>query len=195
MARRRSTAILRHVPARPSQRRTESRRRRLRPDPRVPGARAAAVHALPLDPPAAVPRPVQLLAKGSQDCVAASYGLWTSSNGGIEFYIFDGNNLIRSGSTTADKIWDGRWHNLSATYDGTNARLYLDGKSLGEPTGSPSPIVYDMADGTATIGGYRGSCDLLFSGDIDQVMLFDRELPIEQIWERWGFILSKPTAQ
>lgn len=134
-----------------------------------------------------------LIAKGSTECVAASYGLWTSSNGGIEFYIFDGNNLVRSGSASADRIWDGRWHNLSATYDGTNARLYLDGKSLGEPLGSPDPVVYDMADGATTIGGYRGSCDLLFNGDVDEVMLFNKVLPIERIWSRWGFILGRPT--
>jgi Concanavalin A-like lectin/glucanases superfamily len=125
--------------------------------------------------------------------VAASYGLWTASSGGIEFYIWDGGNLVRSGSAASDVIWDGRWHNLSATFDGTRARLYLDGKSLGEPAGSPSAVVYDMADGTATIGGYRGSCDLLFNGDLDEVMMFDTVLPIEQIWSRWGFILGRPT--
>jgi hypothetical protein len=134
-----------------------------------------------------------LLAKGSNECVAASYGLWTSSNGGIEFYIYEGSNLVRSGSAPAETIWDGRWHNLSATYDGSRARLYLDGKSLGEPVGSPNPIVYDQADGTATIGGYRGTCDLLFNGDMDEVMMFDKVLPIEQIWSRWGFILGRPT--
>jgi len=36
-------------------------------------------------------------------------------------------------------------------------------------------------------------CDLLFTGDIDQVMLFDKVLPIKQIWDRFGFILNKPT--
>jgi len=59
--------------------------------------------------------------------------------------------------------------------------------------GSPDPIQYDQPDGTATFGGYRGSCDLLFTGDIDQVMLFDKVLPIKQIWDRFGFILNKPT--
>ena len=133
-----------------------------------------------------------LLAKGSNECVAASYGIWTSSNGGIEFYVWNGSNLVRSGSTP-NGIWDGRWHNLSATYDGTSSVLYLDGQSLGQPQGSPDPISYDQPNGTATIGGYRGSCDLLFNGDIDQVMMFDKVLPIQQIWERWGSILGRPT--
>jgi hypothetical protein len=135
-----------------------------------------------------------LIAKGSSQCVAASYGIWTASNGGIEFYIWNGHDLVRSNSAV-NGIWDGRWHNVSATYDGTNARLYIDGKSTGEAPGSSDPISYGQPDGATSFGGYRGSCDLLFSGDIDQVMLFDRVLPIEQIWDRWGFILNKPTLQ
>ena len=82
---------------------------------------------------------------------------------------------------------------MSATYDGFQAKLYLDGRDLGNVPGSPDPIQYDQPDGTATFGGYRGSCDLLFTGDIDQVMLFDKVLPIETIWDRFGFILNKPT--
>jgi hypothetical protein len=133
-----------------------------------------------------------LLAKGSNACVSASYGLWTASNGGIEFYIWNGHDLVRSNSAV-NGIWDGRWHNLSATYDGTNARLYIDGKLTGDPPGSNDSIAYDQPDGTLNFGGYRGSCDLLFSGDIDQVMLFEKVLPIEQIWARWGSILGQPT--
>jgi hypothetical protein len=133
-----------------------------------------------------------LLAKGSNQCVAASYGIWTASSGGIEFYVWNGHDLVRAAGT-ANGIWDGRWHNVSATYDGVQAKLYLDGKDLGDVPGSPDPIKYDQPDGTASIGGYRGSCDLLFNGDIDQVMMFDKVLPITQIWDRFGFILNKPT--
>jgi len=134
-----------------------------------------------------------LIAKGSDACVAASYGIWTSSNGGIEFYVWDGFNLVRSGSAV-NGIWDGKWHNLTATYDGVSSKLYLDGKDLGSPTGSPLPIDYEAAqDGVTTIGGYRGTCDLLFNGDLDQVTLFDKVLPVEQIWARYGWILGNPT--
>lgn len=133
-----------------------------------------------------------LLAKGSNECVAASYGIWTASSGGIEFYAWNGRDMVRSGGT-ANGIWDGRWHNVTATYDGVTAKLYLDGKDLGGPAGSPDPIAYNEPNGTATIGGYRGSCDLLFTGDLDQVMMFDKVLPVAQIWARWGFILGRPT--
>jgi len=133
-----------------------------------------------------------LLAKGSNQCVAASYGIWTGTHGGIDFYVWNGHDLVRAAGTP-NEIWDGRWHNVSATYDGFQAKLYLDGRDLGDVPGSPDPIQYDQPDGTATFGGYRGSCDLLFTGDIDQVMLFDKVLPIKQIWDRFGFILNKPT--
>jgi hypothetical protein len=135
-----------------------------------------------------------LLAKGSNQCVAASYGIWTASSGGIEFYVWNGHDLVRAAGTPND-IWDGRWHNVSATYDGFQAKLYLDGRDLGNVPGSPDPIQYDQPDGTASIGGYRGSCDLLFNGDIDQVMLFDKVLPIPQIWAKYGSILGLPTLQ
>jgi Concanavalin A-like lectin/glucanases superfamily len=136
-----------------------------------------------------------LVAKGSNACVSASYGLWTASNGGIEFYAWNGGDLIRSAGVPSERIWDGRWHNVSATWDGAASRLFIDGEDTGPgPYPSSTPIDYeDAADGTATFGGYRGTCDLLFKGDLDQIMVFDKVLPIQQIWARWGYILGYPS--
>ena len=72
-------------------------------------------------------------------------------------------------------------------------KLYLDGKDLGDIPGSPDPIRCAYSDGTLAFGSYLGSCPLLFSGDIDQVTMFDKVLPITQIWNRYGWILDKPT--
>jgi hypothetical protein len=135
-----------------------------------------------------------LIAKGSNQGVAASWGLWTGSHGGIDFYVWNGRDLVRAAGTP-NEVWDGRWHNVTGTYDGFQTKLYLDGRDLGNVPGSADPLVYDQPDGTTSIGGYRGSCDLLFSGDIDQVMLFDKALPIPQIWARYGSILGLPTLQ
>jgi concanavalin A-like lectin/glucanase superfamily protein len=133
-----------------------------------------------------------LLAKGNDACQGSSYGIWTASSGGIEFYVGNGHDFVRAAGT-ANGVWDGRWHNVSATYDGFQAKLYLDGKDLGDIPGSPDPISYAKPDGTLAFGGYLGSCPLLFSGDIDQVMMFDKVLPITQIWDRYGWLLNKPT--
>jgi Concanavalin A-like lectin/glucanases superfamily len=134
-----------------------------------------------------------LLAKGSQACTAASYGITTDQMGGVFFYIWDGHNFVRSGGVPVDQIWDGRWHNLTGTYDGTRTELFIDGRSTGQPPGSSSSIVYGLPDPTTTIGGYRGSCDLLFKGDLDQVMMFDKVLPVATIWGRFGWLLGSPT--
>ena len=136
-----------------------------------------------------------LLAKGSNDCLGASYAIWTASSGGIEFYVYNGTGDLVRAIGTANGVWDGRWHNVSATYDGVKPELFLDGKRLGDALGNTLPVQYTQPNGSTTLGAYRGSCDLLFTGDIDQVMIFDTALPIEQIWSRWGFILNKPTFE
>jgi hypothetical protein len=133
-----------------------------------------------------------LLAKGSNECLGSAYGIWTASSGGIEFYVGNGHDFVRAAGT-ANGVWDGRWHNVSATYDGFQAKLYLDGRDLGDVPGSPDPISYAQPDGSTSIGGYLGTCNLMFSGDIDQVMMFDKVLPIELIWARFGSILGRPT--
>jgi hypothetical protein len=134
-----------------------------------------------------------LLAKGSVNCVAASYAISTDSFGSLHFYVWDGADWVRSGGAPSAEIWDGRWHNIAATYDGTSAVMYMDGRNLGEPPGSPNPVDYELPDESTTLGGYLGSCELLFKGDLDQVMLFDKVLPVADIWARWGYILGKPT--
>ncbi len=134
-----------------------------------------------------------LISKGSKNCTAASWAIATDHMGGLGFYVFDGMDWVRSGGAPVAEIWDGRWHNVAATYDGTSTVLYLDGRNLGEPPGSPNPIEYDLPDPGTTIGGYLGSCDLLFKGDLDQVMIFDKVLPVTEIWAKYGSILGKPT--
>ena len=113
--------------------RPELRRRRLRPDPGLRRARAAEVHALALDPRAAVARPVQATCSPRAATSAspprtasgpAATAASTSTSGTAATWC--------APPARPNGIWDGRWHNVTATWDGSNARLYLDGKSLGE---------------------------------------------------------------
>jgi hypothetical protein len=134
-----------------------------------------------------------LLAKGSADCVTASYGVGTDQWGSLRFYVFDGANQVLAGGAPADTVWDGRWHHVAATWNGSASALYLDGKNLGQSVASPLPAEYELPDTSTTLGGYLGSCQLLFTGDLDQVMIFDKVLPIEEIWAKYGAILGKPT--
>jgi hypothetical protein len=134
-----------------------------------------------------------LISKGSNGCGAASYGLTTASNGGLMFYVWDGQNAIPSGGVPPEAIWDGKWHNVVATWNGSAATFWLDGKDKGTPPGGPNGVTYTLPDTSTTIGGYNGSaCQLLFSGDIDQVMIFDKVIPVAEIWQKFGWLLNKP---
>jgi hypothetical protein len=142
---------------------------------------------------AAAPAPFSyLLAKGSDECTTASYGLTTGGNGGLYFYVWNGQSQVLSGGAQPEQIWDGKWHNVVATFDGTSSGFWLDGKSLGTPPGTTLPPVYDLPNTGTTIGGYVGACDLLFTGDLDQVMIFDKVIPVAEIYQRFGWLLNKP---
>ena len=125
-----------------------------------------------------------IVAKGSEACLAASYGLYTGRDGGLAFYVFDGTQYYVS-PAAPPTLWDGAWHNAAGTFDGSKVRLFVDGRQVG--TGTPVPaettIAYPLADGTGGIGGYPGdACALTLQGDIDTVRIWNQALPIELYW-------------
>jgi hypothetical protein len=133
-----------------------------------------------------------LLAKGADACVSSSYALQTQWHGGLEFVLWNGSEQFFSG-IAPQSIYDGRWHNAAGTWDGTSAKLFIDGKL--QPGGSVKTDVidYDGPIGGGTIGGYHGTCDLLFTGDIDEVHIWSQAMPVAEIWDRWGWLLGYPT--
>jgi hypothetical protein len=135
-----------------------------------------------------------LVAKGGDACTAASYGIQTSYNGGLWFYVWDGSWQLGSG--LADQsVWDGKWHHAAGTWDGTLAKLFIDGREVDQGSSSPGTIDYDLPEGEGTLGGYRGSCQLLFTGDLDNVKIWNQALPIADIWRRLQVLLGSPTIQ
>jgi hypothetical protein len=125
-----------------------------------------------------------LVAKGSNLCQSASYGLYTTQSHGLAFYVGDGyTNFDVSPESTA-AIWDGKWHNAAGTYDGTTVRLFIDGKEIGSGTPSSRQVYYDIPSGNTTLGAYVGSCDLTFTGDLDEVSIWRKALPVAEIWRK-----------
>jgi len=126
-----------------------------------------------------------LVAKGSNVCESSSYGLYSSSNGGMAFYVGDGTTPGFSRSPEAPTtVWDGRWHNASGTYDGNVVRLFIDGKEIGTGTPATTTVGYDLPSGNANLGAYVGSCDLTLTGDLDEVSIWSKALPVADIWRR-----------
>jgi len=126
-----------------------------------------------------------VVAKGSNECEGSSYGLYTGPGGGMAFYVGDGthNNFSRS-EEAPQSVWDGKWHNASGTYDGNAVRLFIDGKEIGSGTAVTTPVGYGLPTGNATLGSYVGSCDLALIGDLDEVSIWKKALPVAEIWRK-----------
>jgi hypothetical protein len=132
-----------------------------------------------------------IMSKGALGCETGSYGLYTGFGGGLAFYIYDGVDF-RISPEESTAIWDGRWHVVAGSYDGSTVRLYVDGAEVGSGTSVPLPgsIAYGLPSGGGQIGAYDGGCDLSFVGDIDEVSVWNTALPVSQIFPRVQALLS-----
>jgi Concanavalin A-like lectin/glucanases superfamily len=131
--------------------------------------------------------------KGGDRCEAGSFGLYTSINGGMAFYVYDGSKWYRSAQVST-AIWDNEWHHVAGTYDGKAVHLYVDGKEIGEPRPYTGTVQYDLPHREFYVGAYRGACNLTFKGDVDEVRLWSAALPVSQIWSRISAMLDQEPA-
>lgn len=120
-----------------------------------------------------------IVGKGASDCISSSYALYTGAAGGAAFYISTPSGFILSPAVPPASIWNGAWHHLMGTYDGSTVRLFLDGVQVGSgtPTGG-ARIVYNMPNSNdVLIGSYDPTaCALAFNGKIDEVRIWNQAL-------------------
>ncbi|HUN79214.1 MAG TPA: LamG domain-containing protein [Solirubrobacteraceae bacterium] len=138
-----------------------------------------------------------VLAKGANGCAAASYGLYTGPDGGIAFYTSreDGFAWTISPEATASTVWNGQWHNVIGTYDGSIVRLYLDGREIGSGTPDSAPIAYNLqTSDELSIGAYPWCPSSDFAGEIDEVKVFDRALGAQEIGLGYGISRLLPSV-
>jgi hypothetical protein len=124
-----------------------------------------------------------VVAKGANGCTAASYGLYSGPNGGLEFYVSQGRGSIYARSPDAgQRAWDGNWHLAVGTYDGSTIRLYLDGVQVGSGTPWSGSLEYLLPNSNDFyIGNYPGCADHEFLGAIDDVAVWNRTLGADEI--------------
>jgi hypothetical protein len=139
-----------------------------------------------------------IVAKGANGCLAASFALYTGANGGLQFYVSPGQGTSATLSPEAGPtVWNGEWHNVVGTYDGSSVRLYVDGQQVGAGTPDTVPIGYGLpGSNDLTIGDYTGcpSFNADFSGGIDEVKLFDRALAPWEIGLGYNFSRGLPPS-
>jgi hypothetical protein len=135
-----------------------------------------------------------IVGKGADNCTSSSYALYTGDNGGLRFYATDTSGaVIGSGSIAPATVWNGKWHHVAGSWDGSTARLYVDGKLIGDPSASGQPIAYGLPTTNDTgLGNYLGTCDLYYTGDIDDVAVFNQAIAVDQIWSKISALFIKP---
>lgn len=124
-------------------------------------------------------------------CNGSSYALYTGYNAdpGLHFYVRQpGPEAVPVLSEAAPEasVFDGKWHLVAGTFDGTNLRFYVDGNQIG-PAMPASGINYGepITDSPFYVDGYppqalcSGSPD--FPGDIDEVRVYNRALSATEL--------------
>jgi Concanavalin A-like lectin/glucanases superfamily len=122
---------------------------------------------------------------GQGPCVTGSWGLYTGSGGGMAFYIADTNSHFFVSPAASQAIWDGKWHHVAGTFDGSTLRLFVDGVEVGTGTPASGPIDYALTYTDGDIGSHDPrACDrdLTFNGDVDGVQVWSQALPVDKIW-------------
>jgi hypothetical protein len=131
-----------------------------------------------------------VVGKGGNACCTGSYGLYTGINGGLEFYAATSTTTYVVSPDAGTGIWDGHWHNVIGTFDGSTVRLYVDGEQVGTGTPNAAPIQYKMpSTNDLSIGNYLACPGLGFTGTIDEVKVFDRALSAGEIYNGYGLSL------
>ncbi len=112
---------------------------------------------------------VTTLTKAWQAIVTKGDGSWrimrNNQTNGAEFSLTNGSNYDAAGSTS---INDGNWHMLTGTYDGTTAKLYVDGAQDASLAG-PASIANGSYD--VMIGENKQTTGRYWDGNISEVRL------------------------
>ena len=119
------------------------------------------------------------LTKGSTDsgpCVDASYALYTGDSGGLIFYICTEDNGNVPSPDAGTGVWDGNFHYVVGTYDGSTVRLFVDGQEVGNGVGASGSIVYVGPVTDLLFGSLSWASGFGFTGAMDEVQVYDRAL-------------------
>ncbi|MGI0051240.1 MAG: LamG domain-containing protein, partial [Nitrososphaeraceae archaeon] len=114
-----------------------------------------------------------------------NFGIWITPEeflqGGFETQ--RGTNIF---VTSKQKFNDGNWHNAILTNDGLFLKLYVDGIEIGKI--STLGAIPDMEGlQSIRIGANSLNLDKFFTGDIDEVILWERALSLKDIFNFYNY--------
>ena len=114
-----------------------------------------------------------------------NYGIWITPDellqGGFETET--GTNIFVN---SKQKFNDGNWHNVVLSNDGSFLRLYVDGKEITKTsTLGAKPDMTGLQP--IRIGANSLDLDKFFTGDIDEVIIWDRALSSDEIFNFYNY--------
>jgi len=120
---------------------------------------------------------VSIVQKFRTEFDSDSYALYVDyTTNGVNFEVRLASSGCGSGGITG--IWDNSWHHILGTFDGTDARLYVDGvlRTTGSCSGT---LQYNTAD--VYIGSRGNLSNYFYSGSIDDVRIYNYALTSQQV--------------
>ncbi|MEW5759807.1 MAG: LamG-like jellyroll fold domain-containing protein [Candidatus Thermoplasmatota archaeon] len=102
-----------------------------------------------------------------------NYAIEINKEGKVNFTIWNGSEYCSLISDIALEI--SKWNHVVGTYDGINARVYINGKIVGQKWVDKLSLL----TGSLNIGSFAGTNS--FNGRIDEVRIYNKPLSIEEI--------------
>ena len=98
----------------------------------------------------------------NEACTTRAWRLRTNG-GAVSFEVRGATGTATSATIPAASLWDGSWHGIAATYNGTATRIFFDGAQVGADTAGQGAIQYDpyfpgTPHGPAVGAPSQGSC-------------------------------------
>jgi hypothetical protein len=98
-------------------------------------------------------------------------------NSGVPSFIIRDSSVVTETAAWTKTINDGNWHLMTGVRSGSTVYLYIDGNQVGTATGSTGSTDNTVA---LTIGQF-GDGSLYYSGQVDDVRLYNYGLTAEQV--------------
>lgn len=119
----------------------------------------------------------KVLAKWADSGSRFSYLLSIDNDQIPLFAVYTGGTTIAKGTTDID---DGNWHHIAGTYDGSDARIYVDGVEENS-TSDTGNMVSNTAPVRIGAGSGGSGIENPFTGDLGHAVIWDDSLSTDEI--------------
>ena len=114
-----------------------------------------------------------------------NYAVWLTTSNKYQAYFGDGSTFV---SVVTPAITDTNWHYVVATYNGSRARIYLDGVLKQE-----IPQTLQMATNNLPLNiGRANANQYFFNGWLDEVAIYPTALPAQTILAHYNRATGSP---